>query len=626
MKGSFTQVPDRTHGEVGNAIREIAGETRSGDPEPIHGFHAMVAGAALVLERNAPHAVYRSHGSKAEDWLRQPSNEWRHMHAAASTALDRWRSGEAMPRQTPEEMMTHIVSDVLLQTRMTTVETAVRYREPAFLEGMPEDDKALVARARHDRDLQSAIHHEAIGSYHRLDPMVQRDRADVMERGENLSPEMKADIALMARMIEAERLELGPRNRGADERIADYQDYGKALFAEVKPEHSWRAAELRDGAEPENRAEIAVAMHAARAKPGVDTGVVGIAQAQLLADFEGTAQSPGDLAVRIESHVRTVQAARDRAFDDLDQGPFQPPAEEEIAFNHVPRDLSPEAQGVLFSNIEGREAVPALAAMRLMVDGHEREQAMLERVKEVARSFDENENERGFTYEGMTRQEAEGFSTTGIESPGTKMRIDPSKHILGVDAEALATQLGDGPYEIARTVLQATEIPNGMGETARGMRPQYEFVGHEGRFPVSQFQHERGEEHVYAAVMMEPDERIWLVPLDDKAEGEGAKAIGRAREITSTLPGTEDALSYISETLRSEQIMVGEFVYRNEAFGRTEGPIQLVTSVWSSRANDAEIFEANAAIDAELKGGATLGHHMHGVAIHAARQAAARQI
>lgn len=600
--GMIDQVSDEINREAGDVIRAVSGKGPRLEVEPHPGFEAIVAGAAKALEKGAPHALYDSRSTPAERWLEDGTNEWRHFHSATALALNNARGKGEIVVSTTEEIMTHIVSDVLTQTGAKRMSMAVADRHPAFSRGLTEQQRDRVedARDRSHPEERQGIRYESYGAYSQVSGTRQRDLATDFETGRALSTDMRSEIYAIAALIDKDRADLGPINRAADERVADFQEDGKgALFNPVTSKHYDRVEELRGGARPESKVEAAVLTHIQTVPDQGRESIANGARAQALADLDGAWISVPQMAQRIESHRMEVENARTRAYEDIED-PSMPPHVEQMAYFR-PSEMDREVQAAFYSNIESRERVNPMMGMELAVLGKSNEDLLMANVDELIR------RDKLVTYENITETEA-GHYALDLHMPGDRVRFDDKVNIREVDKDAIALTLGLEPLEIRATIVEGTTHSNGMGGESPAVRPSYEFVGHEGRFPAGQFQHERGEDHVYAVVEMR-DDRVWLVPMDPKTDPdrEPAVAVGAAREITASLVGDSPALEGFKDELKDGPVS-GEFVIRPEAYGRTEGPVELVVVPWMSKAWDSEAQVASKVVDAQMDGKAVIGH------------------
>lgn len=203
--------------------------------------------------------------------------------------------------------------------------------------------------------------------------------------------------------------------------------------------------------------------------------------------------------------------------------------------------------------------------------------------------------ERVITYEGIDRSGEDERLLNNLYLPGDRVRIDEKINVSGVDRDALKEQLGSEPLEISKTVVRGEERENHMGGTNQVSIMQYEFKGHEGRFPAPSFQHERGDEHAYGMVAV-VDQKLWLVPLDEKliaGQEDSARVTGPAREITATsetINPQENARRFESmkQMITEEGPSAGEFVFRPQAFGAKDGPVDLIAVPWMSGTSQSE--------------------------------------
>ena len=598
----FRQIPDAVYGEAGRTIRAVSGTGPRPEVEAITGFEAMVAGTAIALERGAPHALYDSRATTADEWLREGSDPWRKLHAATARVIDLHRTREVL-FDGPEAVMTHMAADVLNQADAQRKATALRFNDKPFDDALTPEQLEDVRYARNHPDWADDIRAQSHGGYSALPTLAQRVVAERLETGSNLPDGFREHMAPALAVVSRDLNDLPYRNREVDERIADFSEGedgrpGRPLFAAATSETLRRVDELRAGDRPHGNVETGIVAHMiVNGGPEAHDGVASAAYARALVEQDGRSITAPQVAVRLEAERIAVNNARTRFYEDIDTAQGVPEHIDQIAFERRFEIMAPEAQVGLFQELEYGDNVPALKAMRL---------GQMALAVESG-SMEIGMAERGFTYENVTKEAADAYRLDGLYLPGDKVRMDDKVSVRDVDKDALRETLGTGPLEIAKTVIVGTEIDNGMGATSPAVRPQYEFVGHEGRYPAGQFQHERGDEHVYAMVAVVQD-RMFLVPLDDKAEQHAPVVTGPAREIVATLvSGDKSRNDENIEIMRHEvgqEPVAGEFVFRPDAYGRKEGPVELVAVPWMSGVGAAEHEAGMKAIHAEIAKGA----------------------
>jgi hypothetical protein len=594
------QIPDGVYGEAGEVIRAVSGKGPRPAVEAMVGFEAMVAGTVIALEKGAPHAMYESRATPAEEWLREGSDPWRKLHTATARAIDLHRTREVM-FDGPEGVMVHIASDVLNQAQVQHKATALRFNDKPFDDRLTPEQLEDVRYARDHPRYADDINAEAHGLYSQLGKATQRSLADMMEKGENLPEGFREHLAPSVAVIARDLNDLPYRNREVDERLAEFSDKvetgeGRDLFKAARSEDLRRVDELRAGDAPIGNVEMGIVAHMMVHEQGVRQEVTNAAYARALVEQEGRSITPPQVAVRLEAEVIAVGNARTRAMNEIDDVNGVPDHVDQIAFERKFDRIEPAVQIGLFQELEYGENVPALKAMKL---GHT--------ALAIENGELRMERERGFTYENTDAEATRDYRLDGLYLPGDKVRMDEKVNVRGVDKDALRETLGTEPLEIARTVIVGTEHDNGMGGTSPAVRPEYEFVGHKDRYPAGQFQHERGDEHVYGMIAV-VDERMFLVPLDDKAEQNAPVVTGPAREIVATMVSSDEIRNNENiEIMRHEvgQVPVaGEFVFRPDAYGRKEGPVELVAVPWMSDVGSAEHEAGIKAIHAEIAKGA----------------------
>lgn len=358
--------------------------------DPVKGLGEIVSGAALVMQRNAPHAVHVTAPTTADDWFNSRSDEGLAMQEAAGLAVQRLEAGDIPGKDLTNRLMTHIVSDLMIRSQALSMAMGANYTDQMDKLDSPYRERAQ--KAVEDPSLKTEFDKEMTGRYHELDRAGQHRIAKVLIDGDNLSPEMKADIADMARLIDQEIRDVAPRMRAVDSRLADFSDYGTPLFAEIDYDHITRIAQLADGDEPRNRAEAAVLTHIFRDRSPVrdhrvDPIASEMAQIQLLADFDDPAmkmadRSVPDLAMRIEGHVRVLDSVRT---DTLEHRRWGPAASQ-----------SPDDQADMYRDMERRDGISIFTTLSVMKDAREQEQTILTLASMdlVGEALDHNRGER----------------------------------------------------------------------------------------------------------------------------------------------------------------------------------------------------------------------------------------
>ena len=243
-----------------------------------------------------------------------------------------------------------------------------------------------------------------------------------------------------------------------------------------------------------------------------------------------------------------------------------------------------------YNDMERGDEVPPIASLRLGVTALEvdHDGLLVGRAREQA--------ERRIAYEGIDTSDQDSRWRENLHLPGDLVRVDPSRRIVGVDHDALAQRVGSEPLEIARTVVEGVERDNTLGGKYQAALEHYEFKGLEGRFPAGAFQHERGEEHRYGVLLAE-GEKLWFVPMSDDMDA--PKPAGAPREVVSAVESSHVGSFDTMRDMVKDEPAAGEFVLRPEAFGRTEGPVELVGAPWMSSAGAEESALARAAVQVE---------------------------
>lgn len=611
---SYREIPDQTYAEAGQVVRSALGTGERTEIEVMPGFDHAVAATAIALAQGAPNAFFKEAGSTAEDFLTEGREEWRHFHTAVARAIDQHRSG-GETFETTSDVMRHMAADVLQQAEARDLVTAATNSHPAFTAGMSESSLRTVSYLREDEEALADARHMAGGRYEKLNDYVQRDIASALVNGDHVKQPVDDVIHRLANLIEKE-VDQGPgRERAAALRLGDFRDFDRPLFEPVEPKHVAHAAALVEGREkPWGYAEEAVVAHAASMEAGHVQTVGGGERLQAYARelATGSGRTSGyetvtHSAARIEADLRLTRHYRQA---DMDM-PIHEWANDtsslaaQVADGTPHSEMTPANQVEVYTQIHSALRVPGLVAMRLAVAGEDVENGdlLIGQARELAA--------RKVTYVGVDEKEALRFGED-MFLPGDAVRLDPTRRVVDFDHETAKAKLGGDPLIVTKSIVEGVDIPNGMGGTAKGVRMSYELGGVEGRFPAQVFQHERGENHEYGVLMMEK-ERLWFVPMDGKAEP--TRAVGAAREVTAAVESRHvGSLDTMRDMVRGEPA-AGEFVTVPEAFGRREGPVELVGSPWMANASDEEVRVARGAIQEAAR-------EAPSAAVSAARQAA----
>lgn len=642
------RISDETYGEAGAVIRAVAGTGPRPAVEVMPGFELMVAGAAMALSEGAPSAFYDSRVSHAEDYLAEGREEWRHFHVAVARAIDVAR-GDPVHFETPGDVMTHMVSDVMHQAHAGRMHRAIDNTDEAFMAGLSGSSRETVMYARLDQGVADSIRVEAMGHYDHLDEYGRREMANNLSNGVRVTAASRSAIEVAETAIDRHLERLPEIERERDSRLADFQDFGRDLFpkpADVQTEAHWMKAYdlIEGGVAPRTPVERGIVAHVAleehdamRASGGrrpvafdldrdVRDSERGAAYVRALAreaEKDAPHVGPAIEAARIEADIvglrRLQEAATDRLHSDLS------PADRSLGdtlLSHYaadvsavyPRDRSmlalatgnlsnayPQDQIDQFRSIRDLEGVPPLRVMDLSFAAAAVERGDL--VVGAAREARENEMKRTVSYEGTgiekLREEDQRWRDD-LYLPGDRVRINDQVRVVGVDRDALHERFGAEPLEVERTIVRGDTRSNGLGGTYDAAFPEYEFKGHDGRFPAAQFQHERGDEHHYGAMVMK-DERLWLVPMSENLDK--PEVTGAAREVTSTI-GSVEGMKSLEEAKAffRDDAASGEFVVRPEAFGQKTGPVELVAVPWMSGLSETERALAGRAIEQAERG------------------------
>lgn len=613
-------ISDETYGKAGDVIRAVSGQGPRPEIEVMPGFEQMVAGAALALSEGAPSAFWDTRPSHAEDYLKQGSEEWRHFHVAVARVID-VHSQDHQTFDTPGDVMTHMVADVMHQSVAKRMSLAIVNSDPVFLKALSPSSRDTVEYARDDEGLADLIRSEARGDYSQFDPESRREIANSLINGERVTAASQEAIQIAEKAINHHVEALPEIERDRDSRLSDMRDFGAPLLLEVTEQHWERASAIASGAKaPLTDVERGIVAHVGleehdeirrKQTQTIDMSSDIRASENMAAYARALARSeeplalpvnPSIQAARIESDVMTTRIIQENAMHDLHkdlgsqqtQGAGQRDLLAVAAGNFEKAD--PKIQEEAFTAIRNLDNVAPLRQIDLAFAAAAVQRGDM--VVGIMREARENEAKRTITYEGdniddMRKQEDRWKDNVYL--PGDMVRINEKSSIIGFDKEDIRAQVGNEPVEISRSIVTGEERSNGLGGTYSSVLMQYEFKGVEGRFPSAQFQHERGDEHHYGAMMMK-DERLWFVPMSDDLDNPAVT--GFAREVTSTV-GTRDGMKSLDEAkdfFRSDPAS-GEFIVRPEAFGKETGPVEMVAAPWMSGLSDKEAVLVSKAID-----------------------------
>lgn len=610
--GVFNEISDKTYGLAGELIRSVEGKGDRPEVEIFPGFEAMIAGTAVAMEKHAPHALYSSHESTADRWVKQGTNEWRHMHTAVARVMDMHANAQFDMRPKPEDVMSFMAADLIHQTSFARVDTAIRLKDPAFREDLTSEQNEMAERGLHDKAYASDISRKRIGLYHNLPTYEQREIGETLLKGDNLPEGMSGTLKEMSKRIQAEIWDVGHRARDIDARIADFHEFAKPLFRPVTDEHIDRADRLARGVDlPVGPVEIGIVAHA-RTIGHLENAVARNARGQALADYQ--VKDPGGpeihlaaysdhVATRIEAHRLAVEDAREYALDHVADEATPPDHVVQIAWE---RDLSRIGETAigLYQAVESGDRVPGLVAAQMGEMGD-----MIERSP-----YGDIEKGRSISYEGIDRSDQDAEFKADYYLPGDKVRLNENVQVSGVDREDLKERLGlssepdastADPLLISKTVVRGVERENILGNMEQRSFVEYEFEGQSGRFPAHSFQNERGDEHVYGVVAVEQD-KMWLIPFDPNLDpmAEAPRMLGEPREIVKSLISADpvvnaDNLAIMKHDVGQDAVS-GEFVFRPQSFGDKSGPIDLVSAPWMSSAYANEREMATKAISEHI--------------------------
>lgn len=612
----FRAIPDGVYGEAGDVIRHVRDGGTPPEVEVMPGFGAMVAASAIALEKGAPRAIFTSHDTEADRYLKQGNNEWRMFHKAVARVVDLHRTGEQQFDE-PNDVMNHIVGDVMYQARMRHVDLALTNSHEAFLEPLSAKDRDLVEYARDDDDVRRDIRSEASGSYELLPRYSQQDIAADLFSGANLSPELKREIDAAYPAITQANDDLGYQTRYVNERLGNFSDFQSPLFEEIDPSRVARVDHLSHGETrmPSN-VEMGVIAHE-RVFPTKGDGMadydVRVARARALGDMETKREvvtryhSPAEVAIAIEADRLAIQEARKSHMLDPRDVTLKDEIVRQATEHHT---LPAEDQASLFRDIRTGDAVPGVSAMRLSLAALEIEAEARSMQTVLARP--DRGVDRSIRYEGIDLStDPERYPTDALRLPGDEVRIDHTRNIYGdsqnrLDTKGLEAHLGEDALTISKTIVTGRERDDGMGGTEVVMRTEHEFVGKEGRYPAVAFMDHRGEHFTYGMLAVEND-RLWLVPMEDNGNPQfNSEISGAPREVMGFVQGKtererEDSLALLRHEVEQAP-QSGEFYYRPEMFGDMSGRIDILASPFMAGAWEREVEIGSAAIANRIDG------------------------
>jgi len=589
----FRQISDEVYGEAGAILRYVHKGGTPPEVEVLPEFERIVAASALALEKAAPNLLYSSHETEAERWVQEGTNEWRMMHQATARAIDMHRSREAQFDE-PNDVMTYILADVATQAQARKLDLAIRLGKP-FEEGLTESQVNTVEYARGDKDVTMDIRNETAGRYELLDSYAQRDIASDLVAGTYLSKELKAEISASYSIIDQAMRDRGSDARYIDERIADLNDFQRPLFNEIDPANVARVDFLSRGEVRTPSSQEAGVMAHERLFPteGKIPFETLVARARVLGDMDDRYETPSAVAIAIEADRHAISKARGTF--SIDDG-TQTQRDEVVGHGDEHHRLPKDLQAELFREIRTGVDLPMLTAVRLARAAEEisEEGRTLDMVKaRPDRAFD-----RSITYEGIDISEdggmAENFpSLRGLKLPGDEVRIDHARQVKGHPSSELEEKLGSDVLIVSKTIVTGTQEDNGIGGSYLAMRPELEFVGHEGRHPAGAFMDHRGEEHAYGMLAVEGG-KLWMLPFNgDIDPNVASEVVGAPREVVGFLEGEtprerEDNFLILKHEMEQEPSS-GEFYFRPQSFGDKAGPVELITSPWMSGAWSGEV-------------------------------------
>lgn len=370
----FNEISDEAMHEASVVLKAVSGRGPRPEVEVMPGFEAMVAGAAIALEKGAPRMIADGVPLSTDRLVQEETPEGAMMHRAVARAIDIHRHGpDRLDEAGP--VMTHIAADVHVQGRASRMGLAVSHPHAAFQEGLTSTEQGVVRYARESMAVRHDVTAQGDGAYHRLDEQAQREMHRDLRAGEVLPREVLASIASSREVVER-TVEQASRSADAVERLADFQDFGRPLFVAPRAEHVERAHALAEGrTRPVTSIDQAIVAHAHASRAGrlddLGSGFATSANergdldrvdayARVMADYAGQSPTALRAAIRIESDLqaaaeaRRMVAAGDRSEDTVN-----------VAHRQRYADLDPQRQMSLHADMESGVAVPAMATVRI---------------------------------------------------------------------------------------------------------------------------------------------------------------------------------------------------------------------------------------------------------------------
>lgn len=374
----FREIPDSAFRDATEVIRAISGRGPRPEVEVMPGFEGMVAGAAIAMEKGAPHLIADHSSLSTQRMFDETTPEHRMLHRSVARAIDVHRQ-QPWHFEEPNDVMNHVAADMWTQGRGSRMDLAVSNSHASFSEGLSTTERSVVGYARQDDLVRKDVSAQASGEYERLDDYSRKEMARDLISGEVLPREVKESISQSYEVV-SRNVEHVSRNADLMDRLGDLHDFGTPVFKTPLPEHFQRAEALASGlTQPVGEVDKAIVAHAALADrqafddlgSGFSTSVNDRARidrvdaySRALSDFSDRHAPASQVAVRIEADLLAVTGARrdmiaDGGRDEMPEGLAN------IAHRQRYAELPAERQASLYAEMESGERVPAMAVVRL---------------------------------------------------------------------------------------------------------------------------------------------------------------------------------------------------------------------------------------------------------------------
>ena len=229
-------------------------------------------------------------------------------------------------------------------------------------------------------------------------------------------------------------------------------------------------------------------------------------------------------------------------------------------------------------------------------------------LRDVLRNVRQNYSSQ-IVYEGIDVSDHDERFRRDHRLPGEKVSI--AMRDDGHPAIDASAGLGDEPLVVSGLFVRGERHLSTVAYTA-----EYEFEGHEGRHDAGKFHAENGQDHAYGVLMMR-DERMFLVPLTLRIDGEGNEVpfpAGATREAVggagrSTFRHLHpDGFQGLVKAITPDGMgpdafgtergpIVGDINFDTMSKGDRDGPVRLAGMGWSSEPSDRELETATRQID-----------------------------